>query len=160
MLILGLAIILLCLGCFSIVLGGNVSDFISLLSLLVIICPLLGILTATRSFKLFYTGFRAAFFPNETVSEKSLRQAVSLFQLMAKAAVAMSVIGILIGFINILINLNFEDAGGIAALGISIAYSLIPLLYGLLFVIALFEPMIFILKKRLSKLHAQKKEIL
>ena len=57
----GLAIFLFCVG-FTIqpLLGGELMDFFNLPCLTIIILPLVGVLTATRSFKLFGAGFMAA----------------------------------------------------------------------------------------------------
>ena len=148
MLLLGLGIALFFLWFFAVYLGGYTQDFIDTVSLMLIIFSLLAVLTATRSFKVFYHGFRAAIFPKKDISKEMRLRAISLFRLLSKTTGMVSAIGVLICFLNILYNLDFSDAGGISSLGINIAASFITLVYGLFLIAFVFEPAVFILKQR------------
>jgi len=148
MFLLGFAIYLVSTGCVIIILGGHVADFINLPSLLIILVPLLAVLTATRSFKVFYGGLRSVILPKEQIKEELRGQAASLFRLLSKITGMVSGIGVLISLVNLLFNMDFTDPHAISCLGVNIAASLILLLYGLLLIAAVFEPVVFILKKR------------
>ena len=52
---------------------------------------------------------------------------------------------------NILMRLDYLDPAAINNLGINIAVSLIVLVYGVLLIAAVFEPVVFNLKKRHDK---------
>lgn len=156
MFLLGFAIVLISLGFFTLLLGVNVLYYIDLPPFLVIICPMLGVLAATRSFKAFGEGFKAVVFPKKPVSIESLRQAISTFRLMSKTAAIAVAMSVLICFINIMSHLDPFVAGGASMLGLSMAYLLMSTIYGLLFIFAVFEPVVFVLKKRLMK--SQSKE--
>ena len=61
------------------------------------------------------------------------------------------VIMTIIAWINVLKNLDFTDIDAIPALGANIAASIITILYGLILIAAVFEPIVIILKKRGGK---------
>ena len=134
---------------FILILGGRLADFVDIASGLMLIIPLLIVLTVTRSFKLFNTGFRAAFFPKKEEAPEELRaEAANLFRLLSKTAAISAVINMLIPLTNMLMNLDFTDVGGIASLQINFAAILIAPLFSLFLIMFVFEPVGFILKKR------------
>ena len=144
----GLGLALFFLWFFTAVLGGYARDFIDMAPLMLIIFSLLAVLTATRSFKVFYHGFRAAILPKAVISKEMRLQAVSLFRLLSKTTGMVSAIGVLICFVNMLMNLDFSDARGVSHLGINMSASFITLIYGLFLIAFVFEPAAYILKKR------------
>ena len=127
--------------------GGFISDFIDLPSWLAIIIPILAVLTVTRSFKTFGTGFRAALFPKIEIADGLRKQAASLFRLLSKTAVLSGIIMTLISFMNMLYGMDFSDPDIIANLMINSAISLVTLLYSLFLIVFIFEPVAYILKK-------------
>ena len=90
MFILGFIIFLLGTGFFIILLGGQVSNFRDVASLLIIVVSMVAVLTATQSFKLFYKGLMAAIFPKEDISERMCVQAIALFRLLSKTVIMAS----------------------------------------------------------------------
>lgn len=148
----GLAIMLFCIV-FSMIFGkadpmASIAFFIDLPSLLIIIGPLVAVLTATQSFKVFCAGLRAAVFPKAEISEEMRGRAASLFRLLSKTAAMAAAIGTLIGLLFILGELDFEDVAIASKIARNVYVSLISPLYALLLIIAVFEPVVFILKKR------------
>ena len=153
MFILGLAIYLISTGTVITILGGDVRDFLSIPSLLIILVPLAAVLTATKSFRVFYGGLRAMILPKEPITEELRGQAASLFRLLSKVTALASALGVLVCWVNILMRLDFSDPAAIYNLGINIATTLIFLVYGTLLIAAVFEPVVFNLKKRYDKKH-------
>jgi hypothetical protein len=148
MFILGVAIYLTCFGLIIGVLGGSISYFINVPSLLMIVIPLTGTLAATRSFKVFYGGLKAVILPNQPLSEEVRGQAASLFRLLSKVTALVMGLDILVSLMIILMNFNWEDPNTINMLGINIAYSLVVMAYAFLLIAAVFEPVVFNMKKR------------
>jgi len=150
MFLIGFAVILIGFWFYAMLLGGQTQNFIDVASLLGILLPLVGVLAATRSFGVFYAGLRAVVFPKEEITEEMRGRAASLFRLLSKAAAMAAGISVLISFVNLLMNLDFSyhHPWGVTILGINMAASMISLIYGLLLIAAVFEPIVFILKKR------------
>ena len=148
---LGLVIFLIGIAITITILGGRVSDFIDPASILSILLSLVAVLAATRSFKVFLAGWRAVMNPREEISEELRGQAASLFRFLSKITMMVAFMVTLISLINMLMNLDFADEGGIAALGINLAASLLTPVLGLILVAAFFEPAVYILKKRQGK---------
>ena len=148
MFILGFAIVLFGFLFGAALLGGWLIDFVDLPSFLIIAIPLLGILTATKSFKLFYGGVKAVIMPKKAMNEELRGQAASLFRMLSKSTAIISAIGFLVCLVNILYNLNISDPYAINLIGPNIAAGLITPLYGLTLIAGLFEPVVFNLKKR------------
>ena len=148
-LLLGLAITLFIIG-FVIqpFLGGDIVNFINLPSVLMIILPLAGILTATQSFKIFSEGFMAAVLPKKEISEEVRGQAASLFRFLSKATAFIGLIMVCISWISILMGLDFSDSNAIHMMFVNIAASLVPMFYAVILIFAVFEPTVFVLKKR------------
>ena len=149
--LLGLAIFLVSFGLTVTVLGGDISYYLNIPTLLIIIVPLAAILTATQNFKIFGAGFKAAIFPNEQISEDLRGKAASLFRFLSKTTALVAALGTMISFLNMLMNLNFDDPYAIQNLGANIAAALVSIAYGLVLIAAVFEPIVIILKKRSDK---------
>jgi len=129
-----------------VILGGYIQDFLSLPSLVLIVIPFVAILTITRSYKLFGIGF-TALFPKKEIAEDVRKQAAMLFRLMSKTAIIAAAIITLISLINMMVNIDVNaDRFSSNVLG-NIAASLVPLLYGLIMSIFVFEPIAYILRK-------------
>lgn len=148
----GLAITLFCY-IFLVTFGkgdpmASIMFFTDLPSLLAIVGPLAAVLTATQSFKVFYAGLRAVAFPKTEISEEMRGRAASLFRLLSKTAAMAAAISTLIGFLFILGEMDFEDVAIASKIARNIYVSLISPLYALLLIVAVFEPVVFILKKR------------
>ena len=147
MFILGFAIVLFGFLFGAAFLGGWLTDYVDLPSFLIIVIPLLGILTATKSFKVFYGGIKAVIWPKKAIPEELIGQAASLFRLLSKSTAIVSAVGFLVCLVNILFNLDMADPNAINIIGPNIAAGLITPMYGLTLIAALFEPMVFNLKK-------------
>lgn len=102
-----------------------------------------GVLTATQSFKVFWYGLQAAVFPKKVIGDEVRGRAASLFRLLSKTAILTSVIGLFTGAISALS--NFSDP---EALGHALAAALTAPFWGMALIAAVFEPIVFILKKR------------
>lgn len=77
--------------------------------------------------------------------------AASLFHLLSKAAALTTAISVIIPMMNILYNLDFalnHAESAINIIGINIAAVLTSPLYCLLLIVFVFEPVVFILKKK------------
>jgi len=112
-----------------------------------LILPLAAVLTITRSFKLFGAGFRAALFPKKEIEADVRKQAALLFRLMSKTTMLAAVITTLISLMNMMIAFDFyADKALISFMG-NAAASLGFLLYGLLIIVFIFEPVVYILNK-------------
>jgi len=151
MFLLGLAIFVLFTAFIIIALGGDVYNFINLPTILFIIVPLVGILTATRSFKVFGVGFKAIVFSKEPISEEMRGKAASLFRFLSKSTALIAALMVLICIINMLMNIDFNDPAVIPHIGTNVAASLVSMVYGVILIAAVFEPIVFILKKRQDK---------
>jgi len=148
MFILGFAIFLICTLLTAIVLGGDWASFINLPTLLMILIPLAAVMTATKSFKVFYYGLKAMFFPEKPITEELRGQAASLFRFLSKATALVSTIGFLISIINLLMGIDYTIPDLRFAIGANIAATLLIFVYGLFLIVAVFEPVVFNLKKR------------
>ena len=128
--------------------GGDYGDFVDLPSWIALFIPILAVLTITRSFKTFGTGFKAALFPKREVTDEQKKQAASLFRLLSITAALSGVIITLIYFTNMLIGIDFHDPYFIVALVVNFAVSNITILYSLFLIVFIFEPIVYILKKQ------------
>ena len=146
-----IAIVLFLFGtAFTIVgLGGDLQDFINLPTLVLLILLLVAVLTITRSFKLFGIGFRAALFPKKELDEDVRKQAALLYRLMSKTTILAAVITTLISLLNLMINFNYLEENTLNLSMGNIAASLVFLLYGLIIIVFIFEPVAYILNKKL-----------
>ncbi|MCL2357863.1 MAG: helix-turn-helix domain-containing protein [Defluviitaleaceae bacterium] len=122
---------------FAIVTTGNIAYYTNIPSFIMIFIPLLAILIFTRSIKLFFTGLRAAAFPKKEISDELRMQASALFRLLSKTALLAAAISVLIALISIP---EFDLA--------HMSVVLISPLYSLFMVTFLFEPVVYILKKK------------
>ena len=148
MFLLGFAIFLVCIVLTIILLGGNLGSFISLPSMLMIIVPLVAVLTATRSFKVFYEGMKAVILPKAPITEELRGQAASLFRLLSKMTAIISAIEVLICLINMFAALDYTYPDFHTYIGPNVAAASVVLVYGLFLIVAVFEPAVFNLKKR------------
>jgi len=129
-----------------VVLGGYIQDFLNLPSLFLIFIPFVAILTITRSFRLFGIGF-TALFPKKEITEDIRTQAAKLFRLMSKTAVTAAAIITLISLINLMFGIDVQDDGFSRNILANAAASFVPLLYGLIMSVFIFEPIAYILRK-------------
>jgi len=127
--------------------GGDYWDFVDLPSWVAIMIPILAVLTITRSYKTFGTGFRTALFPKKEISDELKKQAVSLFRLLSVTTVLSGLIMTLITFINILMGLDFTSPNIINHIGSNLATAILTFLYSLFLVVFVFEPVVYILRK-------------
>ena len=129
-------------------LGAETRYFIDLPSLFLLLLPMIFILTITRSYKLFYLGLRTLIFPRRQISEEQRVQAISLFRLMSKTvAIAMGIIT-LTSIVSLCLYLDFTSVDFMENLMRNIAVLLIVPLYSLIMILVIFEPVVFILKKK------------
>jgi flagellar motor component MotA len=148
MALIGLAMALFFVVAAVAVLGGDILNFTNLPSILLILVPLLAVLTITRSFGLFFAGFRTAFSTKNEIKEESRVQAVSLFHLLSKTAIITAVIGFLINLVNLAFSLDFSDPDIWISLPSNVAAGFIAPLVGLVLIVFLFEPVAYLLGKK------------
>ena len=148
MFILGFAIFLVSLAATVPILGGNLMDFLNIPSLLIIAVPLVGILIATKSFKVFGGGLKAVINPFRPLSEDLRGQAASLFRLLSKATAIIVALGFMICIINLLMGIDLSGPDFRSNVKGNFAATLIIPFYGLILIGGLFEPIVFNLKKR------------
>jgi len=129
-----------------VVLGGYIQDFLNMPSLILIITPFVAILTITRSFRLFGIGF-TALFPKKEIADDIRKQAAKLFRLMSKTAITAAAIIALISLINLMFGIDVQDDGFSRNILVNAAASFVPLLYGLIMSVFIFEPIAYILRK-------------
>ena len=128
--------------------GGDIGDFIDVPTWLSITIPLLAVLTITRSFKLFGSGFRAALFPKREISNEDKQQAASLFRLLSKTTIMVSIIILIISLVNLGFGIDYSSSDFMEGLFTNIAVSFLTPLYSLCAIVFIFEPIVYILKKR------------
>ena len=151
MFILGFVIFLIICIITVVFLGGWIAYFLNIPSLLIILLPLVAVLTATRSFKVFAGGLKAVMQPQAPLPEELRGQAASLFRLLSKTTALAAGIGFLICTINMLMGLmgiDFSHPEIRSKLAGNIAANLVLPLYALILIAAFFEPVVFNLKKR------------
>ena len=129
-------------------LGTSISRFIDLPSIVLLLFPLIFVLTITRSYKFFYLGLRALIFPKIQITDEQREQTISLFRLMSKTAAIAAAIITITAFVSLCISLNISDPELIFNLIRNIAVFLIVPLYSLIMILVIFEPIVFILKKK------------
>lgn len=149
MFLLGLAIFLFGVVGFMVLLGGNLNHLILSLDLLfTTFFALLAVVTATRSIKLFYHGLRAVVFPKSDISAETSIRAAALFKLLSKTTGAATAINIIICFINIFMTVDLGDPKILSYMLVNFAGLFVTALHGIILIFAVFEPIVFILKKR------------
>jgi len=127
--------------------GGEYGMYVDLPSWIAIFIPLFAVLTITRSFKTFGTGFRAALFPKKEIDDGQKKQAASLFRLLSVTAILSGIIMTMIGSINLLVGIDYNDFDFVQNFTTNIAINMITILYSLFLIVFIFEPIIYILKK-------------
>jgi transcriptional regulator with XRE-family HTH domain len=115
--------------------GGDIGDYVDLPSWLSIIIPILVVLTVTRSFRTFGTGFQAALFPKKEITDGLKKQAASLFRLLSVTSALSGIIMTLIGITNMLYSIEYYDENIISIFSINLAVSMITILYSLFLII-------------------------
>ena len=148
MFILGIAIFLISTFLTVILLAGNWAYFINLPTMLMVLIPLAAIMTATKSFKVFYYGLKAVALPKKPITEELRGQAASLFRLLSKSTAIISALGFLISLINMLLGMDYSYPDIQDAIARNIGAALVIFVYGLFLIAAIFEPAVFNLKKR------------
>jgi len=131
-----------------IVFGGDIGDFIDVPTGVSIIIPLLAVLTITRSFKLFGSGFRTALFPKREISDDEKQQAASLFRLLSKTTMMAGIIMFIISFVSMSYGIDYSSPDFLEGFFWNIAISIQAPLYSLFGIVFIFEPIVYILKKR------------
>jgi len=148
--IIALGIFLLGVVAIIILLGGRLPNYFNLPTVFFIIVFLIVVLTITRSFKLFVTGFRTALFPKKELSDEAREQAAKLFRLLSKATVLAASITTIISLMNMLMGLDYSAEGILSIIGANTAAALLSLLYGLILAF-IFEPVAYILRRKTAQ---------
>ena len=146
--LLSIAVILLGILLFMYLLSADILILFNLPALVFLLIPLLGVLIATNSLKVFAAGIKVVVFPKEEIAEDIRGKAASLFRLLSKTTILAAVVVILISFITIFMNLNLEEHWITDTLIAKISMPFITLIYAIVLILAVFEPIVFILKKR------------
>lgn len=128
--------------------GGNLGDFLDVPSWVAMLIPIVAILTVTRSYKVFANGFRIALFPKKEATNEDCKQAASLFRLLSKTAALASVIIFFISLTNMLMKIDYQSELLLDMLGINFATALLVPLYNIFLITFIFEPIVYILKKK------------
>ena len=128
-------------------LGGEYGDFVDIPSWVSLIIPMLAVLTITRGFRTFGSGFRAALFPKKEISDEGRKNAASLFRLMSKTAILSGVIIAFISLTNMAYGINWYDENAFANFIANFATGMLVILYSLFLIVFIFEPIVYILKK-------------
>jgi transcriptional regulator with XRE-family HTH domain len=154
MFLLGLGIFFIFNALFIVILGGSITDYMNFAALMMIVIPLLSILVATRSFRVFFAGLRAALLPKRGITDELREQAICLFRSLSKAASIVAAIVVIISFVNMNINAFYSRLDTeflltevIPGLAINTAISFVPVYYALFVIVSVFEPVVLILKK-------------
>lgn len=148
MFLIGCAVVVFGMVFAIILLDGSAYNLIDVPSLVILLCAVLGVLTATKSFQVFYAGLRAAVLPQEEITSEMRGRAATLFRLLSKTVAIVAVIAVLACARNLLYLWDFSTLGGAANVGVNLYSSLMAPFYAMLFTTALFEPVVFVLKKR------------
>ena len=148
--IIALGIFLLGVVAIILLLGGRLPNYFNLPTVFFIIIFLIVVLTITRSFKLFVTGFRTALFPKKELSDETREQAAKLFRLLSKATVLAASITTIISLMNMLMGLDYSAEGILSIIGANTAAALLSLLYGLILAF-IFEPVAYILRRKTAQ---------
>lgn len=154
MFILGFGIVLLANILLILSLGGNVLDYVDFVSLLMIVIPLLAVLTATRSYNVFFGGLKVAFSSKQKLESARYSEIIALFRLLSKIVALSALLGILVNLVSISRGLDFSYLMATDQfahiLSREIGFSLVPAYIALLLILSVFEPTVYILKKHSS----------
>jgi transcriptional regulator with XRE-family HTH domain len=145
-----IALILCLLGTLGsiVLLGGRIGYFLDPNTLSILFIPLLAVLTLTRSFKLFGTGFIAAFFPKRKASEELMINAAALYRLLSKITVFAVLFNFIISIMNMLLFMDLTSGVNAEAFAVNFGTTMLPLAYGLIMLIFFFEPVVYILRRK------------
>jgi hypothetical protein len=147
------SIIALIVGLFYIwlniaLLGADARYFIDLPSLYLLLIPIIFVLTITRSYKLFFFGLKTLIFSKIQISEEKREQTIGLFRLMTKTVAISSAIITIIFLVSMFLNMDFTSVDFMYIMIRNISTMLIVPLYCLIMILVIFEPIVFILKKK------------
>lgn len=154
MYILGVVIFVLSVTMYNYVLDfDGFWNLLDPVAVLVVVLPIVSVLAATRSFKTFFMGLKAAINPKHCFSPESAVQITALYKLLSKVTLPISGLAFFISLLNQLIRVPYYTGNIEFAeyLGFSVAVSLIPLIYGLMFIIIVLQPVLFSLEKNISR---------
>ena len=98
---------------------------------------------------MFAVGFRAALFPKSDTADEVKKQAASLFRLLSVTSVISGIIMTLIPSMNMLYFMDWTDPQVLYNLPLNIAVTLTPFLYCLFLIVFIFEPIVYILRKKI-----------
>ena len=125
--------------------GGSVRDFLWLEWALMFVLPLFAVLLATRNLRLFWAGLSAVADSGLPCSEELRGQAASLFRFLSRVTGLLCGLWALVALIVMLMNIS---PGQPPTWGAPLYGAMISALYGLFLIAGVFEPAVFILKKR------------
>jgi transcriptional regulator with XRE-family HTH domain len=157
--IVALVVFLACIWLAITAIGGDARFFLDFPTLLFLLIPLRYVLTVTRGFRLFCIGLRAAVMPKRVISEEQRQQAASLFRLMTKTVALSSILFMIIGFISLGVAFNWHNFESLEMLDVefmnhltnlflNFSVNMILPFYALILILVVFEPVVFILKKK------------
>ena len=126
----------------TIVLGADLRYFIDLPSFIFILLSNIAVLITTNTIKDFSYGIKLLIMKNIEVDSGRIRESIELFTLLNKASLVISILGVLIGLINM--GGNLEEP---SSLGAYMAVSLLVPLYSAMINIILIKPAKFMLIK-------------
>ena len=145
MYLLGIVIFLLGISSAAVLKGFPVQILWNPAAIILHLTSIVAVLTATNGFSAFWHGLKAAILPNADISDDMRGRAASLFRLLSKTAILVSLLGLFIAVMSMLAQL--DDA---SMVGHTLANALLMPLYGLFLIAAVFEPAVVVLKKRQS----------
>jgi len=153
MFFLGLGIFLVFNALTIVTLGGVLLDFINIPSIMIVIVPLLAVLTITRSYRVFFGGLRVAVSANRVIADELREHAISLFRLLSKTAVLAAIVSLVISTTSMALGLNWDMLVSdtevfVQAIVLNASAAFLPLYIALVLVIIVFEPVVFILKRK------------
>ena len=126
----------------TISLGSDLRYFIDLPSFIFILLSNIAVLITTNTIKDFSYGLKLLVMKNTEVDSDRIRESIELFTLLNKASLVISVVGVLIGLINMLGSLDDPSS-----LGPYLAVSFLVPLYSAIVNIVIIKPARFILIK-------------
>ena len=126
----------------TILLGSDLRYFIDLPSFIFILLSNIAVLITTNTIKDFSYGIKLLVMKNTEVDSSRIRESIELFSLLNKASLVISIVGVLIGLINMGGNLDEPSS-----LGAYMAVSLLVPLYSAMLNIIIIKPVRFMLIK-------------
>ena len=112
----------------------------------IIILTVTSVIIATNSFRTFINGFHAVISANYIIEDAEREKAIGLFRLLSKSVIMAVLVATLI---SALATLGHVD--DLVALGTCIATMIATPMLGLMIAMAIFEPVVYILKHPIGK---------